>query len=209
MAKFVGEDWSAQRPQYMNSPKSKNAKFQKSICHRCNTNVSKHYDDAYSQFSEDLRAIMTDGADPNEIVNMWPWNQPLSPLGKDYRKYFEKLIGCHAAEVGAPIPEALSLSVANVLWPVRTRATILCNESWRLGIAELRKSGDPFSHVAHHGLAVLFDRETFGPKSYRSGIRIDWADVYFEYEFDDEEVEELCSDHIEFLDEARSNAKIG
>ena len=200
MAKFSGDNWSNQRPLHMNSSKSKNAKFKKSICNDCNSNLTKPYDEAYDLFSEHLRSLMHAGVDPNEIVRRPPWSDPHSIASWNCRKYFGKLIGCHAAESNAPIPLRLSRTLLDQDACPSVHATIDCHEDWQQGLQYLRSNGDDFAHIAHHGLSVSFNKHTEMPEHYRSGLRIDYADVYFQYDFNELEVSDLVNNHTTFLE---------
>lgn len=205
MAKFVWGDDSGRRPTHLNSPNSKNAKFKKSICNSCNSSLTKPYDEAYSTFSDDLRDLISQSREPNVVCDMWPWNDGTASENVDCRKYFEKLIGCHAAEVDAPIPLYLSKSVYERNFSPCASVTVFCNADLMNALIKARSKGEALPHIAHHGLSVMFDRQSGLPRAYRSGLRIDWAEVQFEYEFDSDEVECLTTLHAVFLDRARTN----
>ena len=206
MDKFKGDLSIDQIPKTLLSPKSRNAKFKASICIECNGALTQPADRSYERFSQNVRDLMARGVEPFEIANESPWRIPTHEDSINCLRYFAKAVGCHAAEVSAPIPCRLA-DFASVNSPISCiTCTINSNEQRRDFAAGIPPSDSPFQYVSHHGLAVMFDNEVKSvPISYRSGLSIDWADVVFEFPFSCEEQRQLVEEYREFLDYAKEN----
>ncbi len=100
-------------------PKSKHLKFKSRICLNCNSAITQDADRAYDTL---ITALRDAGADFNDIEGAL--NRILIPASSSYLptfRYFAKLLGCHLADFGAPIPTHLAAFVAgktdtNCIW---------------------------------------------------------------------------------------------
>ena len=208
MAK-VSWDLPADRaPKLMYSAKSRAAQFKPSICSDCNSSRTQAADQAYERFSTRIRELMCQQIEPFAIVEEHPWSSPREADSINCMRYFAKLLGCHAAEVGAPIPTDIIESINNEKSLPRIRCEIFSHVDRKQLIENATANGDPLQYVAHFGLQVIFDDVTLKPIKYLSGISIDWAEIMFEYPLNWSERRQLAKRHSSFLDSVKEEASI-
>lgn len=173
--------------------KSNSLKFRTKICDRCNSNVTQESDRAFDALRKELSDYSAE-----EIQNQKIWSAPDFKLGGLYYtpmfRYFAKLLGCHLAEIGAPIPVHLSNFVrkhspANCIW---------------LGIRsnpELEADGQVKSSVSQGGLTIITKKPSFQPLGIASSVTFGTVQYFYQYRWTWPEKMEMRLLHKDFVKE--------
>jgi hypothetical protein len=160
---YITEDIAGSKFRTAQGPKSDSLKFKATICERCNSNTTQESDLAFEELRTKLFQLSRNNIDVQKI-----WEDPaFQPGGKNYNpmfRYFAKLLGCHLAEICAPIPRHLSrfvrkLSERNCIW------------------LEISSETDADGVSAHGGLVIITRRPNFGPVRIHSSLT--FGDIKF------------------------------
>lgn len=149
------------------STNSKHLKFSVSICELCNTARTQQADREFDSFHGIALERIRRGESPMSAIESARYEEGSESYLNLFR-YFAKLLSCHIAAVGAPIPVALArfaigLSAVNRIWlqvksdPVYQYATSHIGE---------------YQYAAHGGLIVYGDKDTCEPNAFHSSITI-------------------------------------
>lgn len=148
---------------HVQGPNSKHLKYESTICGNCNSYVTQESDRAYDKFISLIEAKGSSEAAIQEVLAD-PEFAEKSRLFIPLFRYFAKRVGCHLAELNAPIPVHLSRFVAkkndkNCIWLETRLDPSYQKMSSEFSISDLR-------YAAHGGLVVI----TKGPKLLPSRI---------------------------------------
>ena len=164
-------DGSSSKFKFAQGVNSTHLKFANPICERCNSAVMQESDLAYDQFVAQIEA---GGSEVEEIYRVFA--EPRFCEGSKLRahiplfRYFAKLLGCHLAEIGAPIPVHLSNFVAkktdrNCIWLGVRRDVMYQHLANQLRSEELK-------YAAHGGLVVITKNPNFLPSRLYTTVTI-------------------------------------
>ncbi|MHB1217414.1 MAG: hypothetical protein ACYC1L_04340 [Alphaproteobacteria bacterium] len=169
------------------SDKSNHVKFKSTICEECNTATTQRSDKAYDAFIEEIeKADINDDAVKSAAEKFLIENETLY---LPTFRYFAKLLGCHLADIKAPIPNQLANFVAckserNCIW-----LNIRVDQDYKETIAELPDFAQ--KRVAHGGLIVITKKPNFFPTKFYSTLTIGAIQFMFFYELTHLEIREL------------------
>jgi hypothetical protein len=200
---FIGRDedngFSSRRAQ---GPNSKHLKFVSAICHHCNSTRTQASDRAYEQF---IRTIETERdpekasqrayscleriAGSNEYINLF--------------RYFGKLLGCHMADIGAPIPTHLSKFAAKKTNANRIWLAAQPDYGYADMVSRIGKDG-PYS--AHGGLVVITKKPKLLPTRLHSTSTVGAVQFVFHLNLTPFEVAEMRLRYPRFIQWCAENA---
>lgn len=170
-------------------------KFKSTICERCNSAATQASDRAYDKFvqfveSHEDEEIAIDAAYKyiDEIGG--------SPEYTSLFRYFGKILGCHLADIGAPIPVHLSRFVAtktarNCIW-LGTRK----DSSYTKTLSDV---GERIPRLAHAGLVVITKQPKFMPTRLYSASTIGALQFVFYEVLTYAEILEMRLRHPDFI----------
>jgi hypothetical protein len=183
-------------------PNSGYLKYKSMICERCNSSVTQASDYAYDEF---VRRIELDGGSEYSIsaavAELREASSPNIPL---YR-YFAKLLGCHLADLDAPIPLHLSRFVGtetdkNCIWLQIRRDP---NFDQMAGALPDQRP----KYAAHGGLAVITRKPKLLPSRLYSTVTIGSIQFIFYYVLTYFEILEMRLRHQEFIRRCATTAR--
>lgn len=177
-------------------PSSSHLKYESTICERCNSATTQESDRAYDRLIE---YIERNGSDIAAITNAF--NQPEFQVGAQLYipvfRYFAKLLGCHLADIRAPIPIHLSRFVAkknakNCIWLDVRRDLEYQRISTEFSISDLR-------YAAHGGLVVITKAPKLLPVRLHTTMTVGPVQFVFFYVFTIFEISEMRLCYPEFV----------
>lgn len=151
------ESASLNEKKHAQGANSKHLKYESTICSDCNSSVTQESDRAYDKFINLIEAKGSSEAAIQQTLSD-PEFAEKSQLFIPLFRYFAKRVGCHLAELNAPIPVHLSRFVAkknnkNCIWLETRLDPSYQKMSSEFSIPDLK-------YAAHGGLVVM----TKGPK---------------------------------------------
>jgi hypothetical protein len=155
------------QPRFAQSIKSKHLKFNSKICQSCNTDRTQAPDREFDNFSKLARQKFALGEDPKTL-----WDEKLYLKDSDSYlnlfRYFSKILCCHLAEFGAPIPRRLALFTigklqSNYVW-------LDIQKDWTYTQAEVYMG--EFRYAAHGGLLIYGDEDSGVPTAFHSTLTL-------------------------------------
>jgi hypothetical protein len=144
---YISHDAAGGKYKIAQGPKSNNLKFDATICEGCNSSTTQESDHAFEELRIKLSKLGQNNDDLQRI-----WDDPVFRLGgkncNPVFRYFAKLLGCHLAEIRAPIPRNLSRFVGkkserNCIW------------------LEVTPETEADGIAAHGGLVIVTKRPNF------------------------------------------------
>ena len=93
-------------------PKSKTVKFGKTICQKCNNELTKPFDDAYDYFI----AFQYEHFDYFRERDEYQWSEIFDGIDftqRDLERYYLKNVGCRIVDAGAHVPEEIRTYLFN------------------------------------------------------------------------------------------------
>jgi hypothetical protein len=180
-------------PRIAQGPKSDALKFHSPICNACNSANTQAADRAYDLL---VTTIEADGGDLTAIdATLATHLREDGPHYTDTFRYFAKLLGCHLADLPAPIPKRLCEFVKgetdlNCIWlEIRHDRRL---ESLKEHIPEVK-------YVAHGGLVVISNKVTLLPERLYSTLTIGRVQFIYYLHLHPLEVAALRRDFPEFV----------
>jgi hypothetical protein len=181
------------------SSNSKHFKFSNPICETCNTSRTQVADRAYDALISNLEMAVQTGKPLEEAISSR--NIPI-----DIFRYFGKLLGCHLADVNAPIPLYLSKFVAGT-------AGRNCIHIWTRfdpdfeKITPAKSPEGKYIHAAHGGLVISTKAPKLYPIEYRSTVSIGAIQFVFWYCLTIHEILETRIGHSDFVNSCKQDAR--
>ncbi|MEZ5812984.1 MAG: hypothetical protein R3D45_16365 [Rhizobiaceae bacterium] len=182
---------------------SKHLKFKSTICQRCNSTVTQASDRAYDKFVQ-----VVEVADDEEAAIATAYTHIDCLKGTDEYtslfRYFAKLLGCHLADISAPIPTHLSRFVAkktnrNCIW-LGTRADV--------SYADMAsRLGERGPYAAHGGLVVITKAPKLLPARLYSTSTVGAMQFIFYFVLTLPEIWEMRLRHPKFIRWCADSAK--
>jgi hypothetical protein len=184
--------------------RSKHLKFRSVLCEACNTSVTQESDCAFEEFVD---LIESTGADDGAVARAFddPRFRPGGRLYTPLRRYFGKLIGCHLADNGAPVPLHLSRFVAKLTDEDRIWMEVRRDPTY----GELRDfvQRERVSYAAHGGLAVITTAPELLPSRAYSTATVGPLQFMYCYHFAILEVMEMQRLHWDFIEQCAAAAR--
>jgi hypothetical protein len=187
-----GDSFAARRAQGLDS---KHLKFMSIICQPCNSTITQASDRAYDKFVQIVEAA---GDSEAAIGAAYAYIDALKGTDEytSLFRYFAKLLGCHLADIGAPIPTHLSRFVGkktnrNCIW-LGTRAD--------LSYADMAsRLGEAGPYAAHGGLVVITREPKLLPTRLYSTSTIGAMQFIFYFVLTLPEIWEMRLRHPKFI----------
>ena len=184
--------------------KSSHLKFSSTICENCNSSVTQESDRAYEAL---ISYIETCGAEDDAIAKAFsdPEFSKESNLYIPLFRYFAKLIGCHLADVGAPIPLHLSRFVAKK----HSKNCIWLDVRKDLDYQRMTENfpGDVISYAAHGGLVIITKAPKLLPVRVHTTMTAGAIQFVFIYVFTIFEIWEMRLAHRHFIQQCANEAR--
>lgn len=157
-------DGTPARPKVAQGPKADTLKFEATICNACNSAVTQESDRAYDAFIQQFAGTQDDASIEAVFSDLAQDEARARPVFR----YFAKLLGCHLADLGAPIPRrlvdfVLCRSEQNCIWLQVRRDPAY--EAMSQLVPDL-------SYAAHGGLAVTTTKPRLDPRRLHSSLTI-------------------------------------
>ena len=183
------------RSLHAQGPNSKHLKFESVICHHCNSTLTQASDRAYDQFvqvvgsesqaeiaSQRAYEYLEDAKGSEEYINLF--------------RYFAKLLGCHLADMAAPVPTHLSKFVAREI----DRNCIWLGVQPDHGYADMvSRVGSHGPYVAHGGLIVITKKPKLLPTRFHSTSTVGPIQFVYYYNLTLPELLEMRIRHPSFI----------
>lgn len=188
-----------QNARSLQSPNSKRLKFSATICEECNTSRTQPADRSYDLFMSYVETFAKRNIHPNSIFEQSDFRRDSHNYINLFR-YFAKLIGCHIAELGGPIPIHLARfasqkSARNCIWIDIGRDPRFDEiQSLSPELADLR-------YAAHGGIIVITKQPSLHPVRFVSSRTIGPICIGFWYNltiFEQIEIRARFPDFIEY-----------
>lgn len=177
------------------STNSKHLKFKSLICELCNTSLTQQADKEFDNVCQLALQKLTNGDNPASIFDLARYNLGTQEYLNIFR-YFGKLLCCHMAEVGAPIPKMLAqFSIGknslNRIWLEIKADPTFSNAILAIG---------EHQYAAHGGLIVYADKITNAPNAFHSSLTIGPVQYVFHIRLNEFEQWELQKEYPEFYE---------
>ncbi|WP_374303295.1 hypothetical protein [Ferrovibrio sp.] len=192
VATFSGD----KRARLAQGPNSKNLKYRSVICENCNSSVTQESDFAYDSF---IRAIEKNDATGFGAHLVWQ-QEEFKEGGSLYIplfRYFAKLLGCHLADIEAPIPRHLIRFVKKeterncIFLDIRSDPTY--------ATLDARLQNERLKFAAHGGLVVITGGPKALPRRLHSTLSIGKFQFIYEYNYTKFEIWEMQVIQREFI----------
>ncbi|MBO9131586.1 hypothetical protein J5289_16950 [Rhizobium sp. B230/85] len=176
-------------------PNSKHLKFGSVICHHCNSTLTQASDRAYDQFAHVV------GSESHAEIACLRAYEYLDKIreSEEYLnlfRYFAKLLGCHLADLGAPIPTHLSKFVAREI----DRNCIWLGVQPDHGYTDMvSRVGSHGPYVAHGGLIVITKKPKLLPSRFHSTSTVGPIQFVYYYNLTLRELFEMRVRHPSFI----------
>ncbi len=185
---------------------SRHLKYDSSICEKCNNAVTQESDNAYDEL---ISMIEDNDSDRNSIDLAIRSHlfESTSHLFLPLFRYFAKRIGCHLAEIGAPIPIHLSRFVAkknekNCIW-------LDIREDQTFKELAAMSQGKPLPYAAHGGLIVITKAPKMLPVRVHTTMTIGPIQFIYWYTYTVFELLEMSIRHPDFIEWCAVEAQTG
>lgn len=186
-------------------PRSAHLKYSSPICERCNSATTQESDRAYDKF---ITHIENEGATESAISSAFSLPE-FQKSGESYIplfRYFAKLIGCHLADIDAPIPTHLSkfvrkASARNCIW-LATRPNPEIQRRAANG------NEDDTRYAAHGGLVVITKEPKLRPVRLHTTLSVGAIQFVFTYVYTIFEKWEMLLRYQDFVEWCAKQAKI-
>lgn len=194
------------QPVYLlQSPNAKRLKFSATSCEICNTSATQRADRVYSTFIARAEAYASQDLHPRAVFDKKDL-QTGSELYTDLFRYFAKLIGCHIAEIGAPIPMHLARFVLqrnsrNCIW------IDIGRDSQFDKIQNVLGNDSPLQYAAHGGIVIVTKPPSLTPIRFVSSRTVGPIGIGFWYNLTLPEQIEMRLRFPDFVEECRNLAR--
>jgi hypothetical protein len=201
---YVGKDAADEPMRLAQGTRSKHLKFQSVLCERCNTSVTQESDFAFEECVDLIECNVTD---ESAILRAFddPRFRPEGALYTPLRRYFGKLIGCHLADSGAPIPFHLSEFVAKATDEDRIWMDVRVDPSYSEWCDLFER--DHMSYAAHGGLTIITTAPELLPSRAYSTATVGSLQFMYCYHFTVLEVMEMQRLHWDFVERCAATAR--
>lgn len=164
---------------------SNSLKFGKFVCVNCNTSRTQVADRAYDDFRKWIRNLTERNFGEGSRIRNWDFSEK-SERHTNLARYFAKLLCCHFAEDGIPIPVrlgnfAIGVSDENCIF-------LTIQEDKRYEVSEM-------GAVPLSGLFVLKNDQTDKATRFQSSVSYLGNQIIYEMEWSANETLELMNDH--------------
>lgn len=184
---------------YIQSANAKRLKFEARLCEACNSSHTQPADWEFDDFRRIALDAFKEGESPMSVFDLGRY-APETQAYLNVFRYFAKLLSCHMAEVGSPIPIRLAQFAVggnphNCIW-----LEVKGDPMYQFLATEI----EDLQYAAHGGLTVMGDKITSIPKTFHSTLTIGPIQYVFFMDLYEKEVVELEAEYFVFYDQCIS-----
>lgn len=117
---------------FIQGPNSKKVKFEKIICHKCNTTLTQPFDRAYAEFIKFVENNTAEIIHKRMINFQSVYGDDFEEKQRNLFKYYAKCFGCRLADAGRDIPKDIIDLLPKKAFQTGLRVTFHVNEDMAL-----------------------------------------------------------------------------